>query len=231
MREKTEAITYNNEGAFCPEEYDEKIQRTLPYYEEFYKQVIDILKITGKNSLSWLDIGCGTGKMYEMVRGKLSLQEFIFTDISDKMLDIARSRFEMEGNCFYKISVQELSDENRYDVITAIQVNHYLSKKDREESIRRCLKALKAGGFFFTFENIAPGSESCKKLFLQRWQDYQIQNGKSMEEASRHIMRYGKEYFPISVEEHLNSMKRCGFQAVELIWMSYMQAGFMGMKD
>lgn len=34
--------------AFCAEEYDEKIRQTLPFYEEFYEQVIDVLDISGK---------------------------------------------------------------------------------------------------------------------------------------------------------------------------------------
>lgn len=216
--------------AFDPEEYDGKIRQTLPYYEEFYQQVTDILKIAEKKEISWLDLGCGTGKMYEMARMNLELQKFVFTDVSEKMLDIARSRFQKDGNCFKKMSVQELEARERYDVITAIQVNHYLTPKEREESIKRCRNALRAGGFFFSFENIAPVSEIGKKLFLRRWQKYQEQNGKSLAEARSHIERYGREYVPISMEEHFNVMKRCGFQAVELIWMSYLQAGFMGIR-
>ena len=49
--------------AFRAEEYDEKIRQTLPFYEAFYEQVIDVLDISGKKSVSWLDVGCGTGKM------------------------------------------------------------------------------------------------------------------------------------------------------------------------
>lgn len=216
--------------AFSTEQYDEKIKQTLPYYEDYYNQITEILKVSEKKHLSWLDIGCGTGKMYETAQKSLSIDEFIFTDISEKMLDIARSRFQTDGNHFGKMAIQELNECDRYDVITAIQVNHYLTQDEREASVKKCCKALKAGGFFFYFENIAPNSEISKRLFLQRWKNYQLQNGKSMEEADRHIKRYGNEYFPITVEAHLSMLKRCGFQAAEMIWMSYMQAGFMGIK-
>ncbi len=44
------------------------------------------------------------------------------------------------------------------------------------------------------------------------------------------MQKYGTEYFPLTVEAHLELMRQCGFQTVEVIWMSYMQAGFMGVK-
>lgn len=217
--------------AFIPGEYDEKIQQTLPYYEDFYQQIVGIMKASGKRNLSWLDIGCGTGKMYEIVQEELSIREFTFTDISEKMLNIARRRFQMEGNYFRKMAAQELTAQDQYDVITAIQVNHYFTEENRRNVLNRCVNALKPGGFFFSFENVAPDSERGKELLLQRWKNYQIQKGKSIEEADSHIKRYGKEYFPITVESHFDVMRKSGFRVVELIWKSYMQAGFMGMKE
>jgi tRNA (cmo5U34)-methyltransferase len=37
-------------------------------------------------------------------------------------------------------------------------------------------------------------------------------------------------FFPITVEEHLSLLKKMGFNAVELLWYSYMQAGFYCVK-
>lgn len=217
--------------AFEADEYDKKIRQTLPYYKDFYKQVLDILTVWGKENIVWLDIGCGTGKMYETAQQKIDIREFVFADISENMLDISKNRFQKAGNHFEKAAVQEIEEYEKYDVITAVQVNHYLSEKDREQAVKNCYQALKKGGIFFSFENIAMNSEKGKQIVLQRWQDYQIANGKTFKEANEHIKRYGTEYFPITVNAHFETMQKCGFQLVELIWMSYMQAGFMGIKE
>lgn len=216
--------------AFRTEEYDVKIRQTLPFYEEFYEQIIDVLDISGKKNVSWLDVGCGTGKMYEAARERISIQEFIFTDISEKMLAVARGRFQAEKNRFKEMSVLELEDIETYDVVTAVCVHHYLSEKERRQAVKKCCRALKAGGLFFTFENIAPDSEIGRRLVLDRWKSYQIRNGKDRIEAENHMKRYGADYFPITVRAHLELMRECGFQTAEMIWMSYMQAGFMGVK-
>lgn len=218
--------------AFCAEEYDARIRQTLPFYEEFYEQIVGILEVWGREAeaLSWLDIGCGTGKMYEAAEKRISVREFVFMDISEEMLAAARERFQDGKNRFERMSVLELEDIERYDVVTAVQVHHYLSEQDRRLALKRCCQALKRGGLLFTFENIAPDSEMGRQLALDRWKTYQIRNGKSREEADSHMKRYGVDYFPLTVGAHFELMRECGFHGVELIWMSYMQAGFMGIK-
>ena len=41
---------------------------------------------------------------------------------------------------------------------------------------------------------------------------------------------YGKDYFPITLEEHINLMRNSGFRVVEILWLSNMQVGLWGMK-
>lgn len=53
----------DNRLAFDSTEYDRKIKQTLPYYDEFYKQVIELVKTFQISAVKWLDIGCGTRKM------------------------------------------------------------------------------------------------------------------------------------------------------------------------
>lgn len=219
-----------NASAFCAQEYDEKIEKTLPYYEEFYKQIVEILLASGKHEISWLDVGCGTGKMYEMVRGRIELKEFVFCDNSPQMLQISRNRFSGPGHSFLEKSVLDLRCSPIYDVITAVQINHYFKKKERKQSVQNCYRALKDGGLFFTFENFAPFEETGKQLFLQRWKNYQVQCGRNEEDVEKHLSRYGRDYYPITVTEHLELLKECGFCTVEIIWLSCMQIGVMGIK-
>ncbi len=53
----------NNKSPFDSGEMMKKIKQTLPYYDEFYKQVIELVKVFHNSVVTWLDIGCGTGKM------------------------------------------------------------------------------------------------------------------------------------------------------------------------
>ena len=68
------------------------------------------------------------------------------------------------------------------------------------------------------------------KISLERWKNYQINQGKSIVESEKHIQRYGKDYFPITIAEHMELLKECGFKVVEMLGLSNMQAGIWAMK-
>jgi tRNA (cmo5U34)-methyltransferase len=68
------------------------------------------------------------------------------------------------------------------------------------------------------------------ELGLERWRKFQVSQGRSTGVVQKHLERFGKAYFPITVSEHLDLLKKCGFGVVELFWYSQMQAGFYAIK-
>lgn len=220
----------DNKSAFRASNYDRKIKQTLPYYDEFYEQVVELVKILNHNAVRWLDIGCGTGKMGSVAFENVEIEKFVFCDSSDEMIRIAKERFKRHNAEFSVCDVQQLDYVNEFDVITAIQVNHYLHIDERRIALQKCYEALKDKGLFISFENFAPFTDLGKSVYLEKWKRYQMEQGKSLQECNKHIERYGKEYFPISLSEHMELMRDCGFGIVEVLWLSNMQTGFWGMK-
>lgn len=220
----------DNRSAFGSNEYDRKIRETIPYYDEFYKQVIELVKIFQDSAVKWLDIGCGTGKMGSFAFEHIELEKFVFCDSSDEMIRIVKERFNYPNANFTVCDVLNLAYKNEFNVITAIQVNRYLQIDERKIALKRCYEALKEDGLFISFENFCPFTDMGKSIYLEKWKRYQMTQGKSLDESKKHIERYGKDYFPITLEEHLKLMQACGFKAVEILWLSNMQVGFWGLK-
>ena len=220
----------DNISAFNTMEYNSKIKQTLPYYDEFYKQVIELVKTFHSGAVRWLDVGCGTGKMGSVAFENVALEKFVFSDCSEKMIKIVKERFDFENTEFVVCDAKELDYVNEFDVITAIQVNHYMNETSRKAALMKYYAALKNNGLFISFENFAPFTDLGKSIYLERGKRYQLEQGKSLEECNKHIERYGKEYFPISLSENIELMKNCGFKIVEILWLSNMQVGIWGIK-
>lgn len=220
----------DNASAFSSSEYDQEIKRTLPFYESFYEQVIDVVNVHFEMELTWLDIGCGTGKMAEVAFQKANIKKFTFCDNSDQMIEIARMRFQNKCAEFITAPIQELDINQKYNVITAIQVFHYLSQRDRLSVIKKCYGLLDTDGVFISFENFAPYTWTGKELFMKRWRHYQLSRGRSADDCDKHMSRYGKQYFPISISEHLKLLHQGGFHTAEILWVSNMQVGVIGIK-
>ncbi|MDE6132189.1 MAG: class I SAM-dependent methyltransferase, partial [Oscillospiraceae bacterium] len=99
----------DNSSAFNSAEYDEKIRRTLPYYDDFFENIISTVRARGQVPKSWLDVGCGTGKLAEHVLKSFDIERFVFCDSSEEMLNIARGCFSAENTEFLLADVRELT--------------------------------------------------------------------------------------------------------------------------
>lgn len=219
-----------NSTPFAVEEYDKQIKKTVPFYEEMVQQIVDIVKMFNLQSLRWLDVGCGTGKMARTALDNFDIQKMVCIDVEQEMFEKAEMFCNDRTVEFLQCDVRELQYQEIFDIVTAIQVNHYFKKDERIVAIKNCYDALEENGIYISFENFAPDSEDGAKLYLERWKEFQIASGKNEEEADSHVKRYGKNYYPISITESIGLLKDCGFRMVEILWVSYMQVGILARK-
>ena len=219
----------DNRSAYDSDVYDKNIVSTLPYYREFHEQVTDLVRAYGIRSPRWLDTGCGTGTLAGKVISAFPDVSLTLCDPSENMLAIAKKKLEGHDIRFLCTPSDTLPFENEFDVVTAIQCHHYYGRDGREKAVRRCFDALRDGGIFITFENIRMSSEKSDAAALKRWEMF-LEKNLGAEEAKRHTERRGKEVFPITMEEHLSLLRGCGFRSADILWTSYLQAGFWAVK-
>ena len=222
----------DNSSAHLSTEYDAKIAATIPYMDSFYQSVAILIKATGKPVYRWLDTGCGTGALYDKVKHLFVNTEFVLSDPSTAMLQIAKDIFKTCKNVSFEgADTQSLTYPDEYfDVISAIQCHHYLDKAGRVQATQNCYRMLKSGGIYAEFENIRPLTGSGREIGLRMWENYQVAMGKTQHEAAEHMKRFDTEYFPITIPDHIDLLKNAGFSAIEVLWASYMQAGFYAVK-
>ncbi|WP_292466638.1 class I SAM-dependent methyltransferase [Methanolobus sp.] len=225
-----------NKTPHLPEDYDTRISAVLPYYSSFHQETINLVRSLPDTPKVWMDTGCGTGSLVSKAIDLFPDTRFLMLDPSEGMLQQAREKLSSYTPCrleFLKASpTQEFAQEleENPDVITAIQCHHYLDRENRVKAVKKCHELLKEGGMFITFENISPLTEEGIAVGKRYWGKFQSSHGRSEEEVAAHLERFGTEYFPITVEEHLGLLRETGFRTVELFWYSYMQAGFYCIK-
>ncbi len=220
----------DNRSAYNAGIYDEHIINVLPYYREYHEQVIDIVRNLGVKAPKWLDTGCGTGTLADKALALIPDIRFTLCDPSEKMLDLAKDKLKDRDIRFFNTPSDRLEFDNEFHVVTAIQSHHYFDEEGRKLAVRNCHAALMDGGVFITFENIRMSSDESDAIALKRWIGFLEEHGNSPEDVQMHIKRRGVEVFPITVEKHLKLLKECGFSCVDLLWASYLQAGFWAIK-
>jgi len=220
----------DNKTSQAASEYDANVSKTIPYYTLFHEETMKLVKACGGETGTWLDTGCGTGSFIDKAKEHFPGITFTAADPAKNMLEIAEEKCAGMNIRFLLAGTEELSQEGPFSVITAILAHHYLNQAMREKATQNCYAMLDPGGIYVTFETIRPATEQGTKIGLRRWRDAQVTNGKSMENAEKHVSRYGTELLPITIDAHMALLKKTGFSVVELLWVSGMQAGFYAIK-
>lgn len=219
----------DNTSSHNAAEYDQNVRLTIPHYEDIHNGILDFVKVQYPDPETWLDTGCGTGSFIRKAHAIFPKTEFCIADPSDGMLMIAADtlrecRYSVLGRC----GTGDLPavSGRRFDVITALQCHHYLTRDGRREAVRACYSLLKNGGFFVTSENVRPFSDEGIARALASWEVFQKNAGRSEEEVRHHLARFDTEYFPITVTEHLQNFHDAGFAVAEILRLSGMQGVF-----
>ncbi len=215
--------------------YDMQVRNTIPFYDEFHTQTIKIVKAIGINPKTWLDTGCGTGSLAQKAVTEFPTTHFVLVDPSSKMLEAAKEKLANQSPAVIEFlqpcSTEKLENHNEeFDVITAIQSHHYLMPNSRIKATSVCFELLSSKGVYVTFENIRPLTAEGIRIGKENWRQFQLSKGRSNQTIDEHLKRFGTEYHPITIKEHLSLLKKTGFSTVELLWYSYMQAGFYCLK-
>ena len=185
----------------------------------------------GTKDINWLDTGCGTGTLASRVLDSRDDVKFTLCDPSEQMLEIAQNKLCGSDIRVFNIASQMMTFDSEFDVVTAVQSHHYLKPDERKTAVENCFRALKDNGVFITFENIRMTTEDSDKIALKRWENFLSDHLKDPDIVKMHIDRRGVEVFPITIEEHIKLLREAGFKSVDVLWTSYLQAGFWAIKE
>jgi tRNA (cmo5U34)-methyltransferase len=217
-------------------EYNANICRIMPCYEFLHREAIDLVATVMPQPAIWLDTGCGTGRLAELALPLFAKTRFVLADPSPAMLEEARKRLQgvaPERLSFVHAGTSDVRPDHlggTPDVITAIMCHHYAQPQERRDMTRVCHDLLAPGGVYVPFENIRPDSPEATRIGLERWKRFQRAQGRDGSAVEQHAGRFGVEYFPITIREHVQLLQDCGFRTVQLLWFSYMQAGLYAIK-
>ena len=222
----------DNATSHPADQYDGEVRRTIPYYDAIQDECLALVASLPRPPRGWLDTGCGTGSLVARALRAFPATEFVVADPSLAMLAEAGSRLDSTRVTFLEPcpTVALPRGLGPFDLVTAIQCHHYLDAGGRRDAVAACFDILEPGGLYLTSENIRPLSSLGLSIGRRYWAQFQERAGRTPPEIAAHLARFDREYFPLTIPEHLELLRDAGFVAVELFWASYLQAAFYAVK-
>ena len=109
------------------------------------------LRTSGEDPKSAVDCGCGIGGTSVLLRNQLGLKSVVGLDVSDRSLEMAKSRYRVDGIQF--LSFEEYSPRKNVDLVYCNGVFHHIPVAERTKAIHYILDCLRPGGLFALWEN------------------------------------------------------------------------------
>jgi len=158
-------------------DYDVRMREHLHYAAPEILFGLATMVMPGREQLSILDLGCGTGLAGEAFRNMAGRLDGI--DLSPAMIEKARARGIYDHLAVADLETALVAPGPQYDLILAADTLVYLG--DLAASFRAAAARLTPGGFFlFTVEQAEGGFELGPK---RRWRHSQVYLRRSAEEA------------------------------------------------
>jgi SAM-dependent methyltransferase len=100
---------------------------------------------------SVLDFGCGTGSTTPFLFAELRAKAVVGLEVSERSLDVARSRFGQSGARF--VLLRDYRPAEEFDLVYCNGVFHHIEPEQRGEALQLVWRSLRPGGCFTLWEN------------------------------------------------------------------------------
>lgn len=202
------------------EEYDQQRKHVIPCLEDLYQVTSDLANL---NILKpkILDLGAGTGLLTSYLHNKYPLGDFVLLDLSEEMLNIARTRFENSSNFNYVVADYLKQDlEGFFDIVVSSLSIHHLEHPDKRLLYEKVYQHLNPGGVFINADQVRGPYPANEKEYYRNWLNKINMSALSKSEKTIILDRMELDK-PASLADNFKWLEEIGFVDVDVYYKYY----------
>jgi tRNA (cmo5U34)-methyltransferase len=223
-------------GAVVANAFDDMVERSVPFYNEIQRMIIELAIDHALPETHIVDLGCSTGTtmigINPFVEESIS---FIGVDDSPEMLQKCADKLEQEHvGRRYDLVAADLNSElqiNNASVVILCLTLQFVRPLYRERLIKTIYNGLVSGGVLIVAEKILAEETVFNRKFIKYYYDYKRRNQYSEMEISQKREALENVLVPYKLSENIKMLKEAGFSNTETFFKWYNFAGFIAMKQ
>ncbi len=198
--------------------YDENRKKFIPCFDDYYLTTVRFLSSSIPSPKTILDLGAGTGLLSKFLYDEFPNAKFSLVDVSGKMLEVARKRFEGFPNFeFSSLDYTRNLPNRKFDLIASALSIHHLEDGDKRALYRNVLEHLESGGTLVNIDQFNADTAEMNALYESYWVNSIRASGLSEQEFERWQARKALDR-ENTVDETKALLSDAGFQVVECIY-------------
>ena len=197
--------------------YEEHIK---PLVSDLYDVISTPISATSE-SISILDLGCGTGLEFEAIFTRAPNALITGVDVSEEMLSRLREKYQVRMSQISLIHgpfERVLSSRDEYDYVLSVMALHHLLPVPKRKLYNKIWKSLRTGGKYVEGDYVVSKKEERDFLsgYHKTTEEYQLSPNKVY-----HID------VPYSIKTQVELLTKAGFKKVRTIWKKRKAAIFV----
>jgi len=217
--------------------FDDMLVRSVPFYQEIQRMVVELGKMFIQPSTNMYDLGCSTGTTIISLCREINEPSvrFIGIDNSEPMLKKVEERIqaELENETRCSLINADLNVPFNFDnatFITSLWTLQFLRPLNREILLQRIYDSLNENGVFIACEKIMLDSSDLNRIFIELYYDMKRRQGYSEMEIRSKREALENVLVPYRDSENMELLRRTGFDIIEKFFQWYNFAGYIAVK-
>jgi tRNA (cmo5U34)-methyltransferase len=223
-------------GATVANAFDDMVERSVPFYNEIQRMIIELAAEHALPNTSVIDLGCSTGTTMIGLNPLVDVSvKFIGIDDSTEMLKKCKIKLEQESFVRpYELIVDDLHKEVEIEnasVVILCLTLQFVRPLCREKLLKSIFNGLVKGGVLIIAEKVLAEDNLFNRNFISYYYDYKRRNNYSEMEISQKREALENVLIPYKLSENLTMLREAGFGHTETFFKWYNFSGFIAIKN
>jgi methyltransferase, putative len=223
-------------GATVANAFDDMVERSVPFYNEMQRMIIEQASEFAVPDSNVYDLGCSTGTTFlnldPYVDGRV---RFVGIDDSKEMLEKCQAKLkEAKLSRPYELVNADLHQDFRIDnasVVILCLTLQFVRPIYREKLLQKIYEGLNAGGVLIVCEKILAEDSLFNRNFIKYYYDYKRRNHYSDLEIAQKREALENVLIPYKLSENMKMLMEAGFSHTEIFFKWYNFSGFVAIKN
>lgn len=210
-------------------DYDNQRKKLIPCFDDFYTISVSIAEIEN-DSPTILDIGAGTGLLSAFMLDKYPKANITLIDLSEKMLEIAKSRFKNNSNVKYIVGDYTTYDfDDTFDIVVSSLSIHHITDKEKKDLYHKIFSIMKMNSLFINADQVLGTTPYLESLYTNDWKNKVEISGLSIEEIVAAYERTKLDKMS-TLDDQITWLKEAGFSDVDCVYKYFNFVVLFGRK-
>lgn len=201
-------------------QYDSERYKLIPCLSDFYQTAIENLSFT-THQPKILDLGAGTGLLSQKILERFPQADITLIDLSDKMLDVARQRFQGLSNVHIILEDYTKYIPNlKFDAIVSSLSIHHLTDASKIDLYSKCYEWLSPNATFINADQALAPTPYLEDLYSKQWK-LKVESTDLSSEAIKAAYERVKLDKRTPLQQQIEWLSNIGFQEVDCLYKHY----------